>query len=67
MSNFVQIQGAGDGTDYVNRNEVVRVHAEGVSDEDWVVKVLLSTGTEVVDSRHGTKAGAVARVASLVT
>jgi hypothetical protein len=67
MSNFVQIQGSGDSTDYVNRNEVVRVHAVGISEDDWVVNVLLSTGTEVVDSRHGSKAEAVARVAKLVT
>ena len=67
MSNFVQVQlGHETDVEYFNRNHIVRVSSEAISAENWVVKVLVSTGLEVVDSRHTTKDGASARVAQLL-
>jgi hypothetical protein len=67
MISFVQLQT--DDTadfDWVNLRNVARVHAEGVTNESWVVKVLLTTGTEIIDSRHTTKEDAQNRVIEIL-
>lgn len=67
MGNFVQVQVDRTELDHLNRNHIVRVQAVEVAADDWVVKVLLSTGIEIVDSRHPTKDAAAARLADLVS
>lgn len=67
MSNFVQVQlDHQSDVDYFNRDHIVRVQAESLATDNWVVKVLVVTGLEVVDSRHADKSAAAARVAQLL-
>ena len=67
MISFVQLQ-TDDPTDYafVTPRNVAGVHAEGVTTESWVVKVLLPTGAEIIDSRHATKEDAQNRVIEIL-
>lgn len=67
MGNFVPVQVERTDLDHLNRNHIVRVQADEVAADDWVVKVLLSTGLEIVDSRHPTRDAAATRVADLVS
>lgn len=68
MSNFVKVQVDHESdVDFFNRDHIVRVSAEATSSEEWVVKVLVTTGLEVVDSRHTSRASAAARVADLAS
>lgn len=67
MMSFVQLQTEDPGDlDWVNLHHVVRVHAESVTAENWVVKVLLTTGAEIIDSRHATKLDAENRVIEIL-
>lgn len=67
MMSFVQLQTDDPGDlDWVNLHHVVRVHAEEVAADSWVVKVLLTTGTEIIDSRQSTKADAEYRVIEIL-
>lgn len=67
MMSFVQLQTDDPGDlDWVNLHHVVRVHAEAVSTDAWVVKVLLTTGAEVIDSRHTTKLDAENRLIEIL-
>lgn len=67
MNDFSQLQPSDESQiDWVNLANVARVHAEAVAADNWVVKVLLTTGTEIVDSRHADKAGAQDRVIAIL-
>jgi hypothetical protein len=66
MSDFVQIKRADGNIDFVNRDLVARVEAEEVTPGNWLVKVLMSYGSEVLDLRTQSKDEAVARVTDLV-
>ncbi len=67
MIHFVQLQTEDPGDlDWVNLHQVVRVHAESVTNESWVVKVLLTTGTEIIDSRHTSRTDAENRVIEIL-
>lgn len=67
MIHFVQLQTEDPGDlDWVNLHQVVRVHAESVTNESWVVKVLLTTGTEIIDSRHTSRIDAENRVIEIL-
>lgn len=67
MTTFVQLQTDDPGDlDWVNLRNVARVHAESVTTDSWVVKVLLTTGTEIIDSRHTTKVDAENRVIEIL-
>ena len=67
MISFVQLQTDDpNDLDWVNLRNVARVHAEGVTTESWVVKVLLTTGTEITASRHTTTADAETPVVEIL-
>ena len=66
MSDFVEIQHADGSIDFVNLDQVARVEAVGITNEDWVVKVLLANGTEVVDIRAKSKDEAAKRVDTIL-
>lgn len=67
MTSFVQLQTDDPGDlDWVNLHHVARVHAERVTDDSWVVKVLLTTGTEIIDSRHTSKLDAENRLIEIL-
>ena len=67
MNHFVQLQPDADGyLDWVNLRSVARVHAEAVAADSWVVKVLLTTGTEIIDSRHLSKEAAEERLIAIL-
>jgi hypothetical protein len=66
MSDFVEIKRVDGNLDYVNREFVGRVEAEAVPHSQWVVKVFMSYGTEVIDLRAATREEAEARVAELI-
>ena len=67
MNHFVQLQLDSAGyLDWVNLRSVARVHAEAVAADSWVVKVLLTTGTEIIDSRHLSKEAAEERLIAIL-
>ena len=66
MSDFVEIKRADGNIDYVNRDLIGRVEAEAVPNSQWVVKVYMSYGTEVVDLRAASREEVEARVAELI-
>jgi len=67
MNQFVRVQlDTPDNLDWVNLHAVARVHAEAVATDSWVVKVLLVTGTEIIDSRHLTEAAAQDRLVAIL-
>jgi len=67
MNHFVQVQpDAAGNLDWVNLHAVARVHAEAVAADSWVVKVLLVTGTEIIDSRHLSEAAAQERLVAIL-
>ena len=66
MSDFVEIQ-HDDGTiDFVNRSFIARVEAMAVPGGEWVVKVVMSSGVEVIDLRTESRDAAVARIDALL-
>lgn len=67
MTSFVQLQTDSPADlDWVNLHHVARVHAERIAEDSWVVKVLLTTGTEVVDSRHTSQVDAENRLIEIL-
>lgn len=66
MSDFVEIQHDDGGLDFVNREFVARVEALSVPGGEWLVKVLMSSGTEVLDIRAPSREAAAARVDALL-
>jgi hypothetical protein len=65
MGNFVSIREQEGQIDFVNRDMVTRVLAEQISVQDWVVKVVLVGGLEIIDSRSKNGDEAAARVAEI--
>ena len=62
MSEFVEIQRTDGAIDFVNLDQVARVEALAITNEEWVVKVILANGTEVIDIRAKSKDEAATRV-----
>ena len=67
MTDFVEMKRADGQPDWINREHIARVQAVEVSEDNWVVKIHLSDGTEVVDGHTvGPKADADARLAYIL-
>lgn len=67
MNHFVELKPGDDrDRDWVNLSHVARVLAEAVADDNWVVKVQLSTGVEIIDSRQLSKEAAEERIVAIL-
>jgi hypothetical protein len=67
MTDFVEMHRADGQPDWVNREHIARIQAVEVTEDNWVVKVTLANGMEVVDGHTaGPRADADARLAAIL-
>lgn len=62
MSQFSRVRHEQGHVDYINLDAVARIHAESVSEEEWVVKITFISGAEIVEGRYRSRDEARAAV-----